>query len=112
MTVVLASVAARSREIGLRKALGATPAVIALQFFVEVVVACAASGVVGFLAGAFGVAVLAGVELPRGFSRPVLDLEAAAIGFALLALVAVVAGLGPAWRAARLPPAAALRGGG
>ena len=70
---------------------------------------CILSGVVGFLLGAGGIALLSVVPLPEGFSRPVLDLETATLSFSLLALVAVVVGFYPARAAALLPPVEALR---
>ncbi len=109
MNVVLVSVAARRFEIGLRKTLGATPTIIYLQFFTETVITCILSGLLGFLLGSGGIALLAAVPLPEGFSRPVLDIETAALSFGLLALVAVIVGYYPARAAARLPPIAALR---
>lgn len=107
--VVLVSVASRRFEIGLRKALGATPGTIYLQFFAETLFACFASGALGFLLGIAGIALLQGLPLPEGFSRPVIDAEVAALAFGLLALVATAAGFYPARRAAALAPVEALR---
>jgi putative ABC transport system permease protein len=112
MNVVLVSVAARGYEIGLRKALGATPLAVALQVFAETALGCFLSGAVGFLVGAGVIALLSFVPLPQGFARPELDLETAALAFALLAAVAVVVALPPARRAAAMAPALALRTGG
>jgi putative ABC transport system permease protein len=112
MNVVLVSVAARRFEIGLRKALGATPLVIYTQFFAECVLACFASGALGFLLGAAGIALLQGLPLPEGFSRPVLDVEVAALALGSLSLVAVAVGFYPARRAAMLPPTDALKARG
>jgi putative ABC transport system permease protein len=109
MNVVLVSVAARRFEIGLRKALGATPRAIYLHFFIETVAACLASGLLGFLLGAAGIALLAAVPLPEGFSRPALDLDTAALAFGLLSAIAVTVAVVPARRAAQLPPIEALR---
>ena len=109
MNVVLVSVTARRFEIGLRKALGATPWAIYLQFFTETAISCILSGALGFLLGAGGITLLAFVPLPEGISRPVLDLETAALSFGLLALVAAVVGYYPARAAASLPPVQALR---
>lgn len=111
MNVVLVSVAARKFEIGLRKALGATPLVIYTQFFAECVLACFASGALGFLLGAAGITLLQGLPLPEGFSRPILDWQVAALAFGLLGAVAVLVGFYPARRAALLAPVDALKGG-
>ncbi|HVR73733.1 MAG TPA: ABC transporter permease, partial [Planctomycetota bacterium] len=63
MNVVLVSVASRTFEIGLRKALGATPFAIYVQFFLETVVACLSSGLLGFLLGAGTIALLSALPL-------------------------------------------------
>jgi ABC-type antimicrobial peptide transport system permease subunit len=109
MNVVLVSVAARRFEIGLRKAMGATPAAIYLQFFLETALGCLASGGVGFFLGYGCIALLGIVPLPQGISRPELDAGTALLAFGLLALVATTVGLFPARQAARLAPVAALR---
>lgn len=112
MNVVLVSVASRTFEIGLRKALGATPTQIYAQFFLETALACFLSGLVGFLLGALGIAVLGALPLPESISRPVLDLRTAGISFGILSATAVLVGFYPARRAARLAPVAALQGRG
>jgi len=112
LNVVLVSVASRRYEIGLRKALGATPATIYLQFFTETAMACVISGVLGFLVGMTGIYLLAWVPLPAGFSHPVLDPQTALLAFGTLAVVAVAVGLYPARVAAALPPVEALRARG
>jgi putative ABC transport system permease protein len=109
MNVVLVSVAARRFEIGLRKALGATPLAIYSQFFAETVLACLGSGLLGFVLGAAAIALLQGLPLPEGFSRPVLDTKVAAIAFGLLSFVAVLVGLYPARRASAMAPVEALK---
>jgi len=110
MNVILVSVAARTFEIGLRKALGATPLTIYTQFFLEAVLACLLSGLLGFVLGAIGIELLSGIPLPAGFSSPELDLRTAGISFGILAVVAVAAGVFPARRAAFLVPVEALKG--
>jgi len=109
MNVVLVSVAARRFEIGLRKALGATPLAIHLQFFMETVLGCLLSGTLGFLLGSAGIYLVGIMPLPEGFSEPKLDHHTAALAFGLLAVVALFAGAYPARRAAGLPPVEALR---
>lgn len=112
MNVVLVSLAARRFEIGLRKALGATPLVIATQVFLETALACVASGGLGFILGAGAIFLFDVLPLPEGFSRPSLDPRVAGSSFALLAAVAITASVYPAWRAARLTPVEALRSKG
>lgn len=112
MNVVLVSVAARTYEVGLRKALGATPVAIYTQFFLEAVLACLFSGAVGFLLGAGAISLLQSLPLPDGFSRPVLQPRTAITAFGILAVTAVAVGVYPARRAALLPPAVALRSKG
>lgn len=110
MNVVLVSVASRTFEIGLRKALGATPAQIYAQFFLETALACFASGLLGFLLGAGGIGLLSALPLPESFARPELDPRTAAISFGILAAIAMTVGFYPARRAALLPPVEALQG--
>lgn len=108
MNVVLVSLASRRFEIGLRKALGATPLAISLQFFAETFGTCLASGAVGFLLGTSLVGLLSALPRPEGFSAPVLDVDVALSAFGLLAAVATIAGVSPARQAARLSPVVAL----
>lgn len=105
MNIMLVSVSERVREIGLRKALGAAPRVIRLQFLLEAVTLALVGGVLGL-----GVGYLGAWVLPKLIDQPVtLSLPASfgALGVALL--VGVVAGVYPATRAARLAPIDALR---
>lgn len=105
MNIMLVSVTERIREIGLRKALGATPRVIGRQFLVEASMLGLAGGVVGLLVGVVGSWVL-----PPLIDQPV-TLSALAVGAALLTSLALGVGFGvyPASRAARLTPIDALR---
>jgi putative ABC transport system permease protein len=105
MNIMLVSVTERIREIGLRKALGATPRLIRRQFLVEASVLGLAGGVVGVLIGYVGAAVL-----PDLIDQPV-TVSALATAVALGTALALGLGFGvyPAGRAARLTPIDALR---
>ncbi len=111
MNIMLVSVTERTREIGLRKAIGATPADIMRQFLVEAVLLTAAGGVIGMVLGA-GLSFIASVILSRvaglgwTFSFPV---QAALLGLGVSALVGLVFGLYPARKAAKKDPIEALR---
>ena len=105
MNIMLVSVTERIREIGLRKALGATPTVIGRQFLVEAALLGLAGGVIGILLGVLGALVL-----PPLIDQPV-TISLLATAAALLTSLALGIGFGvyPAGRAARLTPIDALR---
>jgi putative ABC transport system permease protein len=105
MNIMLVSVTERIREIGLRKALGATPTVIGRQFLVEAALLGLAGGVIGVLLGVVGALVL-----PPLIDQPV-TVSLLATCAALLTSLALGIGFGvyPAGRAARLTPIDALR---
>ncbi|HEU4364591.1 MAG TPA: ABC transporter permease [Candidatus Krumholzibacteria bacterium] len=105
MNIMLVSVTERTREIGIRKALGATRRAIMLQFLVEALVLCLAGGVVGIMAGAAGAITLAKVNN----WNTSISLYAVALAFVFSAAVGVFFGLWPARRAARLDAITALR---
>lgn len=105
MNIMLVSVTERVREIGLRKALGATPSVIRRQFLVEASLLGLAGGVIGIVIGIVGSQVLPGlIDQPVSLSGIAV---AAALGTALA--LGVGFGVYPASRAARLTPIDALR---
>ena len=109
VNIMLVAVSERTREIGLRKALGATNRSIMLQFFVEGILLTLVSGLVGMaLAGGF-MALLGSYNFQGGFDPPLLVLRSAILAIASLTLAGVAAGLYPARKAARLEPVEALR---
>jgi putative ABC transport system permease protein len=105
MNIMLVSVTERTREIGVRKALGATPANILLQFLIEAVVLCALGGLIGVGFGVGGAIVLRVVF----HWATAVSLDSAFIAFTFAALVGIVFGVWPARRAASLDPIEALR---
>jgi putative ABC transport system permease protein len=105
MNIMLVSVTERIREIGLRKALGATPAVIRRQFLVE----ASALGLAGGLLGA-ALGVTGAVVLPDFISNKITISPPATVGAIVVAMaIGVIFGVYPASRAARLAPIEALR---
>jgi putative ABC transport system permease protein len=105
MNIMLVSVTERIREIGLRKALGATPRVIRRQFLVEASVL----GLIGGVLGA-GLGLLGAEILPHFISNPIAISPVATAGAIVVAVgIGVVFGVYPAGRAAKLPPIDALR---
>jgi putative ABC transport system permease protein len=105
MNIMLVSVAERTKEIGLRKAVGARNRDILRQFLIEAVVIASTGGAIGILAG-FGLANL--ISLLIGF--PILiDIGSAVLGVGVSSLVGVASGIYPAWRASILDPVEAMR---
>ncbi len=109
VNIMLVSVAERTHEIGLRKALGATRRNILLQFFLEGLMLTAVSGGIGVLA-AYGITRLFGLAPPiDGFELPHIYPETAVLAAGSLAMAGIIAGLYPARQAAMLTPVEALR---
>jgi putative ABC transport system permease protein len=109
INIMLVSVTERTREIGLRKALGATHRAILTQFFVEGAFLTALSGGIGLAITTALVTVLAALPAPEGFDTPRIVPASAAIAILSLAIAGITAGLYPARQAALLPPVEALR---
>lgn len=108
--VVLMSVTARTYEFGLRRALGCKRRWIFAQVFLEAGIVCVASGAMGFVLGAAGVAAMSTVDLPEGFAAPQAELAGALLPGALLLVVSLAAAAWPATRAARVSVVQALHG--
>jgi putative ABC transport system permease protein len=105
MNIMLVSVTERTREIGLRKAIGAQKSSILWQFLLESVVMCLLGGAIGVFLGTIAVRFVAGLlQVPE-----VVSLAAVTIAFAFSSLVGVFFGLYPAIRASNLAPIEALR---
>lgn len=111
INIMLVTVTERTKEIGLRKALGATNRSILFQFFLEGIMLTGLSGLIG-VAGAAALMVVLGQLMAgneTGFDPPKLVPWSAAMAIGTLALCGVVAGIYPARRAAMLEPVEALR---
>ncbi len=105
MNIMLVSVTERTREVGIRKAMGAKRRDVMLQFLIEAVTLALLGGIVGVL---FGIGVAKGVTLAVGMPS-VIKLWAVFSGLAVAASVGIFFGVYPARRAATLDPIAALR---
>ncbi len=105
MNIMLVSVTERTKEIGIRKAVGARQSDILRQFLIEAVTVTAIGGAIGVLTG-FGLAYL--ISMLMGFPL-LMSINSAVLGVGVSSIVGIVSGLWPAWRAARLHPIDALR---
>jgi putative ABC transport system permease protein len=109
INIMLVAVTERTREIGLRKALGATNRSILFHFFLEGLLLTLGSGLIGMAMATVLMAMLGGVQGPGGFDPPKLVPMSAVLAIGSLTLAGVVAGLYPARKAAMLQPVEALR---
>ena len=105
MNIMLVSVTERTKEIGIRKAIGARRKDILTQFLIEAITVTAVGGAIGVLTG-FGLAYV--ISFLIGFPL-LVSLASVLLGVGMSSVVGVVSGLWPAWRAARLHPIEALR---
>ena len=105
MNIMLVSVTERTKEIGIRKAVGATRANILSQFLIEAVFLTAIGGVAGLIIGEIA-SILMNIYSPLPAYVPIW---AIALGLGISAAVGIIFGLWPAWKAARLDPIEALR---
>ncbi|MGI9103612.1 MAG: ABC transporter permease [Terriglobales bacterium] len=109
VNIMLVSVSERTREIGLRKALGATNRSVLLQFFAEGLFLTLVSGLIGMGFAGGLMAAVGNVQGPQGFDPPKLVATTAILAIGSLVLAGVAAGLYPARKAALLQPVEALR---
>jgi putative ABC transport system permease protein len=109
MNIMLISVKERTREIGVRKALGATSRNVQWQFFSEGLLLTLLSGTIGLGAGVGLCKLVNLLPLPARFSGMIITWQTAAFAVGALALIGIAAATYPARRAADLPPIEALR---
>jgi putative ABC transport system permease protein len=105
MNIMLVSVTERTREIGIRKAIGAKQMDILAQFMIEAIILCEIGGLIGVVLGIIGgnvVGIL--LEVPA-----VIPWDWAAIGLGVCSLVGLIFGVYPAWKASTFDPIEALR---
>ena len=105
MNIMLVSVTERTKEIGIRKAIGASRKDILTQFLIEAVTVTAIGGLIGVGTG-FGLAYV--ISALIGFPL-LVSVASAVLGVGVSSVVGIVSGLWPAWRAAKLDPIEALR---
>jgi ABC-type antimicrobial peptide transport system permease subunit len=105
--IMLASIKERTREIGIRRAVGATPAGIFLQITLEAVVLSIVAGILGLGMG-YGLVELL-KKVASGEQPPILEFSAVFYSFAAAVLTGIFSGFLPAWKASQLHPIEALR---
>ncbi len=106
INIMLVSVTERTREIGVRKAIGATPIKIRLQFLIEAVLICLMGGIAGVIIGLSIGNVIANIIKSGNFVAP---WEWVIMGFVVCLIVGLISGYYPAYKASKLDPIDALR---
>ena len=105
MNIMLVSVTERTREIGIRRAIGAKKRNIMVQFILEAIVLCEVGGVIGVILGILGGNLTAlFMKLP-----PVVPMDWVVLGLVICSVVGIIFGTYPAWKAANLDPIESLR---
>jgi len=103
MNIMLVSITERTKEIGLRKAIGATPKIILIQFLIESIVLSVAGGLTGIIIG------ILGTLLINQFFPAVITFWSILLAFFVSVIIGVIFGVIPAVKAAKLNPIQALR---
>lgn len=103
MNIMLVTVSERTREIGLRKAIGAFPNAILLQFLFEAIILSGIGGIIGIILGSLGTAVI------NNFFPAKVTVGSIALAFGVSFMVGIIFGVAPARKASRLSPIEALR---
>ena len=109
MNIMLVSVTERTREIGIRRAVGATGPDIALQFLIEALALSILGGIAGILTGITGATLINGYQIADTPLITIITPWSIILAFTVASFVGIVSGLYPAWRASLLDPITALR---
>ena len=109
MNIMLVSVAERTREIGIKQAVGATPGRVLFEFFLESVTLTLFSGVAGLVAACVICSLVSRLPLPTFFAGLPVTPFTALFAFGTLVLVGILSAIYPARRASQLTPVEALR---
>ncbi|MEZ0373292.1 MAG: ABC transporter permease [Candidatus Sericytochromatia bacterium] len=105
MNIMLASVTERTRQIGIRRAIGATPGDILILFLLEALLICLIGGLIGI---GVGIGISQIVTYSAGW-KTIVSPESILLSFGVSSVVGIFFGLYPAWRASQLDPIQALR---